>query len=828
MQLYLCPSHQKTSLLQDLFNSKRQAYLTDVKICSLNSYINEYLNQVSLLDIYQAIKGYPSVFSDVYQDIGFLNELRNIKREIEAHQIQVDDLNIQDDLINLIKRLPDFGYNKLFNQINNSDYSNTKIVDSSYDFLSSQIIDLMVKKGASIIPSSYEDHQDFKDIKTTSRQSIETAIQYIINQDLDLNDIGFIALGDNQKLIRASLMRYQMPHFFLHDERVNNYALKLVSLIDFYLNPSFDNYINILNNRVFKFGSYELVTYLRKHVAIGTDLNQEFKRFENEEPYYKQLEEKANEVHLKIYPKLMDLIHEESFIKYVIKAFDFINDGNENIYSLKAFLENYHELINEDSWFILREELVNLKIKDPNNDGIMIGELFDGIHRKYLFVFDAGQDNFPAFKTLTGLANEASFENTTYPSLKERYLQHQKRIAYLSHSKETYYMFSSVSYEGKSIEMPSLIEAYQKIDLPLVELNRNYRPVHQLSKEISQRVFFDEGVLKGSVSALEKYMGCHYAYYLNYILGLYEDRTFELNAACIGSIIHEVFENAISQFGKKYTDIDRDMINSLLDKSFNHLDNLYPNDHYKNQIVKENLAVAIELELEFLRSLESETDFIPREVEYNFNEMFVDDDDVKVFLKGFIDRIDFSEEYFRIIDYKTSTHTLNKDKISKGLQLQLMTYLLVYEKVSGLKGMGAYYLNVNHPKISYDDYSYSIRDGLKRLDNEEKLDFIKNHKLKGLALVDYPGLDYNFNFVTNNGKKQISKNYLIDHDTLKEAFNSIYRFIYKSMESGDISLNPNEDACKYCIYKTICHFKGGNYYPREVIYPLDKEEEDEA
>ena len=58
-------------------------------------------------------------------------------------------------------------------------------------------------------------------------------------------------------------------------------------------------------------------------------------------------------------------------------------------------------------------------------------------------------------------------------------------------------------------------------------------------------------------------------------------------------------------------------------------------------------------------------------------------------LKGIIDRIDTCLGDLRILDYKSSAKTLSESKVKAGLQLQLLTYLIIAVRKLRLNPAGA-------------------------------------------------------------------------------------------------------------------------------------------
>ena len=63
---------------------------------------------------------------------------------------------------------------------------------------------------------------------------------------------------------------------------------------------------------------------------------------------------------------------------------------------------------------------------------------------------------------------------------------------------------------------------------------------------------------------------------------------------------------------------------------------------------------------------------------------------------------------------------------------------------------------------------------------------------------------------------------------IKEALKDIYTSLLQSLKDGDISLNPSEDACDYCRFHSICHFKGIKGLNKTKLTACDIGENDEV
>lgn len=83
------------------------------------------------------------------------------------------------------------------------------------------------------------------------------------------------------------------------------------------------------------------------------------------------------------------------------------------------------------------------------------------------------------------------------------------------------------------------------------------------------------------------------------------------------------------------------------------------------------------------------SEFSPKALEQDFGAnssmpplLFTDEDNHKIEIIGQIDRIDFNDNYYLVIDYKSGNAFINLLQVYYGLKLQLLTYLLVAQNTT--------------------------------------------------------------------------------------------------------------------------------------------------
>ena len=282
--------------------------------------------------------------------------------------------------------------------------------------------------------------------------------------------------------------------------------------------------------------------------------------------------------------------------------------------------------------------------------------------------------------------------------------------------------------------------------------------------------------------------------------------------------MHGIMEELIDNYGKKYYEQTMDTFKKISKKYFDDLKVVYPNDiHYLNTI-EQRMLINLNTSFEFLKHMEQNTRFVPTKQEQYFKTLFPDID-VPVLIKGIIDRYDTNLDYFRIIDYKSSAKELEEKKIICGLQLQLLTYMIIATKVFDKTQVGAYYYSLKNENIKCIA-AKTVRSNLIEYKIEDYYqEFLKAHRLNGTTiLAEGTGLD----------DANCIKSKDFDLDKIIECEKFIYQRLYNDLKQGKINIDPSEDGCMFCEYQAIClNSKSGI---NKVIYEgsLKKGKEDEV
>ncbi|KYH28414.1 helicase-exonuclease AddAB subunit AddB [Clostridium colicanis] len=390
--------------------------------------------------------------------------------------------------------------------------------------------------------------------------------------------------------------------------------------------------------------------------------------------------------------------------------------------------------------------------------------------------------------------------------------------------------------------------------------------VENISQEKARKIYGDRLYL--SVSRIEKYVSCPFAYYIQYGLKAKERKTFALTPPDLGTFMHNVideFSAVVDKNSLEWYEIDekwcKDKVSEIVDKKAEEVSGgifssspryRYFTERLKRVLVKTILIIVEHLKRSGFQPIGHEIGFgsgesyPPIEIELSSGE--------KVRLIGRIDRVDKldleKKDYFRVIDYKSGNKDFSLSDVYYGLQLQLLTYLdaiLTNEELRGedqvLPG-GVLYLKIDDP---------IIRGSRNLSDKEIEEEIMKALKMKGLLIADPE--------IVKEMDRQIDGSSLIiparinNDGTLgksssvgtEEQFKMLREHVKKklvesceSMLRGEIRINPikskNLDACTYCVYSAICQFDSsfeGNGYrtikdesDEEIWKRLEKEKQE--
>ena len=357
-----------------------------------------------------------------------------------------------------------------------------------------------------------------------------------------------------------------------------------------------------------------------------------------------------------------------------------------------------------------------------------------------------------------------------------------------------------------------------------------------LKQDNVQKLYGD--VLKTSVSKLEQYRSCPFAFFLKYGLALSDKELFKIESIDTGSFMHEVIDVFFEYIRINNLDF-KTITNEQMENKVEEIiqDKLKLNKNYifvstpKYQFLTRRLTKLIIKSIKHIINTLVYSDYkiIGNEVEFKDGGDYAPikiqlDDGRRVELTGKIDRVDLAKtkdgNYIRVIDYKSSVKNIDLNEVTLGIQIQLLTYLNVVTNEELLPS-GALYFNLIDPILKAE----------RNITQEELEDKIKNEfKMKGLILADIHIVKMMDNtlekgssniipaYIDSKGELNVNKPNMLTKEQFKVLQNNIYNTIKDISEeilSGQISLEPyynrlkKKTPCEYCRFHSICKFTPG-------------------
>lgn len=245
------------------------------------------------------------------------------------------------------------------------------------------------------------------------------------------------------------------------------------------------------------------------------------------------------------------------------------------------------------------------------------------------------------------------------------------------------------------------------------------------------------------------------------------------------------------------------------------MQDVFPSLEKKLENVAQRILTSMTQTLGLLDDFEQHSILSPYLREKEFHYSIPLGDDISLALKGYIDRIDASDEFLCILDYKSSAKMLSEANVFSALQLQLLTYSIVCSKEFHKRVIGSFYVSLKNENIPYTAGKLSRRKPVTHLpSSKEEYEEIRHkaHRMNGWVMdSDIQALDDNGAHivgVSQNKEGIIKPRKLYDLGSIERYFTKMYQMIGNRIINGDIRCLPMEEACMFCSYYEICRFKG--------------------
>ncbi len=350
------------------------------------------------------------------------------------------------------------------------------------------------------------------------------------------------------------------------------------------------------------------------------------------------------------------------------------------------------------------------------------------------------------------------------------------------------------------------------------ESAKKYEYGEKLTKSVAKELYGKKLML--SVSKLEKYNACAFAYFMNYGLYAKERLKAGFEANNIGSILHETLEIYLSTLKEKdadystvsYEDCRREISKIAEDVARKSDELLYETSPYYRYIALRMKGVATATAWEIVQFYANSC-FRPYgfEVEIGgdgaFSGMKIQLGDGEAEVRGFIDRIDMAEidgeKYINIVDYKSSVKSTNERLEEAGVQIQPLVYAGIARDNLKATPSGMMYIHMNEPILKFDS---EPEDETVEKERRKKIE------IKGIVLGD-ENIVASMDSRTEQGGGYIpsGKSSLLSREDMERRITNAEKKARETAEkiiNGEIEINPHNDndfsACRYCEFYKVC------------------------
>lgn len=358
-------------------------------------------------------------------------------------------------------------------------------------------------------------------------------------------------------------------------------------------------------------------------------------------------------------------------------------------------------------------------------------------------------------------------------------------------------------------------------------------------KTILHNLLGDE--IESSPTTIEKYVSCPYKYFAESALRAKPRKVYEISPPDVGSILHNILKTLVeNHINDEVFEHSKYLNEAKQEFSEMKLHKIFTRDTRHKHLGERLIKRAVD-SFQILKDQVEKGEFKPIELEAAFGRnknisapMFTTGKN-SIYLNGRIDRVDGAligeNEYFRIIDYKSSDRPLKLYKINAGVDIQLASYMMAYKMHSGTNPAGMYYFTTQK-KLVDADYGIKL--------SEINSSVIKKGKMEGYTLKNpdvIKAMDVNIDGISdvipvkyNSDKNEFSSKVISieDIEFMNARISEIITENTKKIFDCEFPVTPistDKTACEYCDFKKLCGFdiRKSDCSFRQIKSILDKD-----
>ena len=329
------------------------------------------------------------------------------------------------------------------------------------------------------------------------------------------------------------------------------------------------------------------------------------------------------------------------------------------------------------------------------------------------------------------------------------------------------------------------------------------------NKEVKVRLDGNRSLIGKVISptTIEDYYKCPYRAFLAHSLKIKDRENGEVGVLSVGNIMHEILSEYVKNIKLVTSREDSDNLFERVK------DKILERDEYKkflqdggtNATVKRVMRECKEYAFKTYQSLRNSS-FTNSKAEVSFSDMpnseypAIPLNGGKVKIKGKIDRVDLSDKYYRVIDYKTGRADPSEKALFAGVKLQLYLYAQAVKnkyKDQEMFPAGLYYLPVSDKYDKPEDKGGALAVG-QTLNDKQALE-VQDKEFFERGESDFAP-------VKIDPKKGEIKN-AVDKETLLAYMDyavKVSESAVDNLENGVMIASPYKGACEYCEYGGLC------------------------
>lgn len=836
----IAPLYQHDVLSKKLL--KDQSMIVNTSLLPLNSFIDTLIkHEDNLYDqhLKEVIKDLDlTVLNDYKYHKMFLKSIKDFHINMLLYNIQVEDLNqysskdkdlklIFSSLSHLIPNEVE-RYLKLKSYLKNHPITDTYISNYKKNDYDEMLVDLLLKHGLQ--------HFEEDVVKTEHvvayyanniRSEVEASAQLIVKNKLHQAQV--ILLDPSyEDTVKQVYRRYNIKNNLSYHDDNNAYKLKLLSVFKLFIKQDKNSVIDFISSNPFNIENMKQVSLLNSFFEFDLESLLSYESTEliddilsqRDVEYYNKLVLESEETFSEIQKILRDLYNEnplrlcENIFNYFQKhhyASDLVSIQNE-LLSKKDELQ--HDLLGTITKILKQNISTLIKSDDVVICNIDQHEYFN---KENVIILGSTIKNYPSLTKLSGVIDENYVKHTNYPKKTDRFKKQLDTLESIKQGRHVYIFYPLSSLEGKGIEASFSLLNFAKDygstprRYPLIENDAYQTITYELDPHLAKSLFFKGDKLFGSISSFEQYNNAAYIYYLKYGLKLYPKSLPNLSYAYLGSVTHQIIESIVtSQMNGSEYPTDDELI-QIINQSFKSLALL---NNPQVNVVKLSLIKQLKPVLKHLRAVDEDTQFKPIALEHHFDYNIKD----KIFIQGNIDRVDQHEDYVRVIDYKSSNHSLSASKLKQGLQLQLITYLLASVEERKLEPAGAFYISLKTENSSH--VAATVKKTKPHYIKTESHDIFESYlnanRLEGWHFVSDENLYNSKLYVKSLREKDdvVSVSSPYNFETVATVLEAVYQNIYDDLMSGNIDYKPVNNSFDSDYQSITLSTSNNNYRPQ--------------